>query len=64
MSSALSNLAPDLWIATRSFTNELGVVTSRMTVIRLKDGRVLVHSPVPIEEDLVQRSKIWGEWEQ
>jgi len=52
MSSALSNLAPDLWIATRSFTNELGVVTSRMTVIRLKDGRVLVHSPVPIEEDL------------
>ena len=23
-----------------------------MTVIRLKDGRILVHSPVPIEPDL------------
>jgi glyoxylase-like metal-dependent hydrolase (beta-lactamase superfamily II) len=52
MISALTNLAPDLWIATRSFTNELGVVTSRMTVIRLRDGRILVHSPVPIEPDL------------
>jgi Domain of unknown function (DUF4336) len=50
--SALTNLAPDLWIATRQFTNELGVVTSRMTVIRLKDRRILVHSPVPIEPDL------------
>jgi glyoxylase-like metal-dependent hydrolase (beta-lactamase superfamily II) len=52
MNSALTNLAPDLWIATRQFTNELGVVTSRMTVIRLTDGRILVHSPVPIEPDL------------
>jgi hypothetical protein len=52
MNGALTNLAPDLWIATRSFTNELGVVTSRMTVIRLKDGSILVHSPVPIEPDL------------
>src|ERR1700722_2772714 len=52
MNSTLTNLAPDLWIATRSFTNELGVVTSRMTVIRLEDGRVLIHSPVPIEPDL------------
>jgi hypothetical protein len=52
MSNAITNLAPDLWIATRSFTNELGVVTSRMTGIRLKDRRVLLHSPVPIEPDL------------
>ena len=52
MNSALTNLAPDLWIATRQFTNELGVVTSRVTVIRLKDGRVLIHSPTPIEPDL------------
>lgn len=52
MSSALTNLAPDLWIATRSFTNELGVVTSRMTVVRLKDRRILVHSPVSIEPGL------------
>jgi len=52
MNSALTNLAPDLWIATRQFTNELGVVTARMTVLRLKDRRILVHSPVPIEPDL------------
>ena len=48
----LTNLAPDLWIATRQFTNELGVVTSRVTVICLKDRSTLVHSPVPIEPDL------------
>lgn len=53
MNNALTNLAPDLWIAARQFTNELGVVTSRMTVIRLKDGRTLLHSPVPIEQDLL-----------
>jgi glyoxylase-like metal-dependent hydrolase (beta-lactamase superfamily II) len=52
MNSALTNLARDLWIATRQFTNELGVVTSRMTVIRLEDGCILVHSPVPIGQDL------------
>lgn len=52
MNSALTNLAPDLWVATGQFINELGVVTSRMTVVRLRDGRVLVHSPVPIEQDL------------
>jgi glyoxylase-like metal-dependent hydrolase (beta-lactamase superfamily II) len=52
LSRALTNLAPDLWIATRSFTSELGVVTSRMTVICLKDGRILVHSPVPIDPHL------------
>jgi hypothetical protein len=52
MNGALTNLAPDLWIATRQFTNELGVVTSRMTVIRLKDRRILVHSPVALDPDL------------
>jgi hypothetical protein len=52
MSSALTNLAPDLWIAAGQFTNELGVVTSRMTVIRLKGRRVVVHSPLPIAPDL------------
>jgi len=52
MSSALTNLGPGLWVAARQFTNELGVVTSRMTVVRLEDGRILVHSPVPIEPTL------------
>jgi hypothetical protein len=52
MITLLVNLAPDLWIATKEFTNELGPVTSRMTVIRLKNGRLLLHSPVPIDHDL------------
>jgi hypothetical protein len=52
MNSTLTILAPDLWIATRQFTNELGDVTTRMTVLRLKDRRILLHSPVPIEPDL------------
>jgi hypothetical protein len=52
MSGALTNLGPGLWVAARSFSNELGVVSSRMTVVRLKDGRILVHSPVPIEPAL------------
>jgi len=61
MNSGLTTLAPDLWIATRQFTNELGVVTSRMTVIRLKDQRVLIHSPVPIEPDLQSAVEIQGQ---
>ena len=61
MNNALTNLAPDLWIATRQFTNELGVVTSRMTVIRLKDGRILLHSPVPIEQDLLSAVENLGQ---
>jgi hypothetical protein len=61
VNNALTNLAPDLWIATRQFTNELGVVTSRMTVIRLKDGRILLHSPVPIEQDLLSAVENLGQ---
>jgi glyoxylase-like metal-dependent hydrolase (beta-lactamase superfamily II) len=52
MNDGLENLTPDLSIATRPFTNELGLVTSRMTVMRLRDQRVLIHSPVPIAPDL------------
>jgi hypothetical protein len=61
VNNALTNLAPDLWIATRHFTNELGMVTSRMTVIRLKDGRILLHSPVPIEQDLLSAVENLGQ---
>jgi Domain of unknown function (DUF4336) len=61
MNSGLVNLAPDLSIATRQFTNELGIVTSRMTVIRLKDQRLLIHSPVPIEPDLRSAVEDFGQ---
>jgi glyoxylase-like metal-dependent hydrolase (beta-lactamase superfamily II) len=54
VSIALKNLAPDLWIvSTGFFSAEWNVtVPVRMTVIRLKDRRVLIHSPVPIEPEL------------
>ena len=54
VSGALENLAPDLWIASTGFFSAEWNVTVpvRMTVIRLKDGRVLIHSPVPIGPEL------------
>ncbi len=54
MTSALENLAPDLWIANSQFISKEWneTIPVRMTVIRLKDGRVLVHSPVPIGPEL------------
>jgi glyoxylase-like metal-dependent hydrolase (beta-lactamase superfamily II) len=52
MDSVLTNLAPGVWVADGQFTNELGTVTSRMTVVRMADGRVVVHSPVPIDAKL------------
>jgi hypothetical protein len=57
----LTNLAPDFWIATKEFASEWGVaVPTRMSVMRLKDGRVLVHSPVPIAPDLRSAVKDLG----
>jgi hypothetical protein len=54
MNSVLENLAPDLWIAnTGFFSAEWNVtVPVRMTLIRLNDRRVLIHSPVPIGPEL------------
>lgn len=48
----LRQLAPDLWIAERSqrfFGLEVG---ARMTVIRLANGRLLLHSPLPLDAPL------------
>lgn len=54
MSNTLENLASDLWtVSTGFFSAEWNVtVPVRMTVIRLKNGRVLIHSPVPIGPEL------------
>jgi len=49
---ALRALAKDLWVAERPqrfFGLEVG---TRMTVIRLADGRLLLHSPVALDADL------------
>jgi hypothetical protein len=48
----LRELAPDLWVTERSqrfFTSEIG---TRMTVVRLSDGGLFVHSPVSLDPAL------------
>lgn len=51
---ALRNLAPDLWVVDRPFKLPLrmGDIGCRMAVIRLADGGLFLHSPVPLDADL------------
>jgi hypothetical protein len=45
----LEALAPDLWVATRPLPMWIGDIGCRMTVIRLGDGGLWLHSPVPLD---------------
>jgi hypothetical protein len=47
---ALEPLAPDLWVASRSLPLRVGDVGTRMSVIRLKSGELLLHSPVALDD--------------
>jgi hypothetical protein len=51
---ALRSLAPDLWVADRPFKLplRLGDIGCRVTVIRLADGSLFLHSTVPLDADL------------
>ncbi|MFW7381266.1 MAG: DUF4336 domain-containing protein [Oligoflexus sp.] len=53
--SILRELKPGVWVA-EGEVRMPGAVTlpTRMTVLRLKDGNLLVHSPIKIQEDLAQ----------
>lgn len=42
----LTPLAPDLWVATRPLPLAVGDIGTRMTVVRLPDGGLFLHSPV------------------
>jgi hypothetical protein len=48
----LQALAPELWVATRPLRIVVGDVGCRMTVIRLPDGGLFLHSPVPLDAAL------------
>jgi len=48
---ALRPLAPDLWVAERPLKLAAGDVGTRMTVIRLQDGGLFVHSPVRLDAE-------------
>ena len=47
--SPLEGLAPNLWIATRALPILVGDIGTRMTVIRLADGSLFLHSPVTLD---------------
>ena len=52
MSRPLRELAPDLWVAERSQRFYGLEVGTRMTVLRLADGSLLLHSPVSLDAAL------------
>lgn len=58
----LEELAPDLWIASRPLRLVVGDVGARMTVIRLPDGALMLHSPValdpPLQRALEERGRV------
>lgn len=61
MSPRLRSLAPNLWVADARFRNgpfEFGV---RMTVIRLREGGLVLHSPVQLEPGLRAELDALGE---
>src|SRR5487761_1385496 len=49
----LRNLAPNLWVADRPFKLPfiLGDIRTRMTVIRLADGSLFLHSPILLDPE-------------
>jgi hypothetical protein len=46
---SLTLLAPDLWVATRPLPLPVGDIGTRMTVVRLPDGGLFLHSPVRLD---------------
>jgi hypothetical protein len=57
----LIQLAPNLWNVQREFT-ALGLkVSSRMTVVRLKDGSLWLHSPIRLDDALIEELRSLGE---
>jgi uncharacterized protein DUF4336 len=52
--AALRMLAPNLWVADRPLKLAVGDIRTRMTVIRLADGGLFLHSPVRLDTDTRQ----------
>jgi hypothetical protein len=51
MSDTLTKLDENLWVARRPLKLVVGDVGARMTVIRLPDDALLIHSPVALDAD-------------
>jgi hypothetical protein len=57
----LQEIAANLWHAQHAFKLAGAVVSSRMTVVRLSDGTLWLHSPIPLTEQLRQQIDQLGE---
>jgi hypothetical protein len=57
----LQKIAPNLWHTQHSFVVSGIRASSRMTVVRLQDGRLWLHSPVPITDALKAELMALGE---
>lgn len=51
MENALRNLAPNLWVAERPLKLIVGDIGTRMSVVRLADGGLFLHSPVRLDAE-------------
>lgn len=51
MADTLTRLDEDLWVVRRPLKLIVGDVGARMTVVRLPDGGLLIHSPVGLDTD-------------
>ena len=50
----MRQLAPNLWVAERPLKLPVGDIGTRMTIIRLADGGLFLHSPVRLDADTRQ----------
>jgi hypothetical protein len=53
--SSLTPLASDLWIAARPLPLIVGDIGTHMTVVRLPDGGLFLHSPAPFDAEMQRR---------
>jgi hypothetical protein len=57
----LQQITPDLWHAIHFFKIAGATVSTRMTVVRLSDGKLWLHSPVPLSEEISAQLALLGE---
>lgn len=57
----LETITPNIWHTQHSFVANGVRASSRMTVVRLQDGRLWLHSPVPITTELKAELMALGE---
>jgi hypothetical protein len=61
VSARLQPVGPDLWTATHTLKFPGGVrLPARMTVARLPDGTLWIHSPIPLDEPLSEELAALG----